>query len=58
MKYPQMFYVFSALNFVVPYATGPILVLNSKRMEEWGWLPLEVDDEKHGFSENEIRILN
>ena len=58
MKYPQMFYVFAMFNIITPYVTGPLISLNSKRMKSWGWLPLDTDDEKSGFSANELRFAS
>lgn len=60
MKYVAAFTLFSILNVATPYMTGPLMMLNETRMEEWGWLPPNVTnstkDTYYGFDANELRF--
>lgn len=46
-SYEFPFAMFCLVNLVVPYFTGPVMMMNEKRLERWGWLPpsdIEDDD--------------
>ena len=46
-SYEFPFAMFCLVNLVVPYFTGPVMMMNEERLERWGWLPpsdIEDDD--------------
>lgn len=48
------FSTFCVANVAAPYLTGPIMVVNEKRLEKWGWLPKENDNE----DDDKIRMIH
>ena len=38
MKYTPAFYAFCLFNIATPFLTGPIILMNEKVFQEWGWL--------------------
>lgn len=50
------FSIFCLANVVAPYLTGPIISVNEKRLEKWGWLPKE--NESDGADDDQIRMAH
>lgn len=54
IQYELPFSVFCLANVVAPYLTGPIMAVNEKRLEKWGWLPKKSDD----VDDDQIRMAH